>query len=229
MALLAGVVLFVGPWVVRNDIQLGGLTLSTNSGPTLAGAYNPATFSPASPWYGSFSQATQVVLAVTTLKLEKPPGHAKAWSEFPFYGALGNAGKTYASQHLNDLPGVVLAREGRIWGVYSIGTQLVMDTEDGGQVPDFFVAGRFVEWIALPMTLAGGIILGRISRRHLLILVVPILVAALDAAVFYGSTRLRVVAEPSMFLLSSVALVAAFRWIRTWTRDRAISMHQVGG
>jgi hypothetical protein len=132
---------------------------------------------------------------------------------------LGNAGKTFVRQHLNDLPGVVLAREGRIWGVYAIGTQLELDSEDGGQVPDFYIAGRFVEWIAIPLTLAGGILLGRTSRRHLVVVVIPLLVAAVDAAVFYGSTRLRVVAEPSMFLLSSIALVAGFRRIRTWRRD----------
>jgi hypothetical protein len=44
MILLAGVVVVVGPWVVRNDIQLGALTLSTNSGSTWVGAYTHNTF-----------------------------------------------------------------------------------------------------------------------------------------------------------------------------------------
>ena len=53
MVLLVGVVVIVGPWLVRNEIQLGGFTLSTDNGTTWAGAYTPATFSPANPLYGS--------------------------------------------------------------------------------------------------------------------------------------------------------------------------------
>ena len=59
LAVVAGVGIIVGPWLVRNEIQLGGLTLSTDNGTTWAGAYTPATFSPANPLYGSFDNATQ--------------------------------------------------------------------------------------------------------------------------------------------------------------------------
>jgi hypothetical protein len=45
-------------------------------------------------------------------------------------------------------------------------------------------------------------------------------VAAVNAAVFYGTTRLRVVAEPSLFLLASIALVTAFHWIRSHRQRR---------
>jgi 4-amino-4-deoxy-L-arabinose transferase-like glycosyltransferase len=227
LALLAGVALVVGPWVVRNDIQLGGLTLSTNSGATWVGAYTHNTFSPGNPEYGSFDDETQFGDAAVLLKLGKPPGHAKTWTELSLNNALGTLGRTFARQHLSDLPGVVLAREGRVWGVYSIGTQLTNDSEEGGQVRGFYVAGSFVEWICIPLTLAGAIILGGISRRHLVILIAPVLVAVFNAALFFGSTRLRVVAEPSMFLLSSIALVTAVRRIRMWWRDRAFRRHGI--
>jgi 4-amino-4-deoxy-L-arabinose transferase-like glycosyltransferase len=227
MILLAGVVVVVGPWVVRNDLQLGALTLSTNSGSTWVGAYTPNTFSPGNPEYGSFDDETQFADAAVLLKWGKPPGHAKAWTELTLNNALGTLGKTFARQHLSDLPGVILAREGRMWGVYSTGTQLTNDSEEGGQVRGFYIAGWFVEWISIPLTLAGAIVLGGISRRHLVILIVPLLVAVLDAAVFFGSTRLRVVAEPSMFLLSSIAIVTAARRVRTRWGDRALSVHQV--
>ena len=217
MALVAGVVIIVGPWLVRNEIQLGGLTLSTDSGTTWAGAYTPATFSPANPLYGSFDNETQYVDTLVSLKWGKPPGGAKAWNELTLENAVGHAGMTIARGHLSDLPGVVLAREGRLWGVYAIGSQLQYDAEEGGQVRGFFVAGQFVEWISIPLAIAGGILLGRHRRRHLVVIVAPVLVAALNAAVFYGTTRLRVVAEPSLFLLASIAIVSAFHWLRQLT------------
>jgi 4-amino-4-deoxy-L-arabinose transferase-like glycosyltransferase len=226
LALLAGVVLVVGPWVVRNEIQLGGLTLSTNSGDTWVGAYTPSTFDPANPVYGSFEQDTQYGDAYTLLKWGKPPAPAKAWTELTLNNALGQFGKTFARGHLSELPGVVLAREGRLWGVYSVGTQLLNDSEEGGQVTAFYIAGRFVEWILIPLTLAGGVVLGRRSPRQLVILVAPFFVAALNAAIFFGSTRLRVVAEPSMFLLSSIAIVTAFRRLRRLSSSRAISTQE---
>ena len=51
---LAGVGLFLVPWVVRNDIQMGSLTLSTNEGLTLSGSYSADTLSPSGPNYGGF-------------------------------------------------------------------------------------------------------------------------------------------------------------------------------
>lgn len=217
MALVAGVIIIVGPWLVRNEIQMGGLTLSTDNGTTWAGAYTPATFSPANPLYGSFDNATQFADTLVSLKWGKPPGGAKAWTELTLENAVGSAGKSFARSHLSDLPGVVLAREGRLWGVYALGSQLQYDAEEGGQVRGFFVAGQFVEWISIPLAIAGGIVLGRDSRRRLVVLVAPMVVAALGAAVFYGTTRLRVVAEPSLFLLASIALVSAFHWLRRVT------------
>ncbi len=221
LALVSGVVIVVGPWLVRNEVELGGLTLSTDSGTTWVGAYSPNTFSPGNPLYGSFDNGTQFVFAALVLETA-PPDHAKAWTELTLFNALGHSGLTFARGHLSDLPGVVLAREGRLWGVYAIGSQLQYDAEEGGQVRGFFVAGQFVEWISIPLAIAGGILLGRHSRRHLVVIVAPVVVAALNAAVFYGTTRLRVVAEPSLFLLASIALVTAFHSMRSHrqTRDR---------
>ena len=189
MALLVGVGIFVGPWLARNDIQLGGLTLSTDNGTTWAGAYTPATFSPANPLYGSVDNSTQFADAAVFLKWAKPPGGAKAWTELTLSNAVGQVGMTFARGHLSDLPGVVLAREGRLWGVYSIGTQLHNDDVDGGWTEGFYIAGWFFEWISLPLAIAGAVILGRRSRRHLAVIITPIILAALNAALFVGSTR----------------------------------------
>jgi 4-amino-4-deoxy-L-arabinose transferase-like glycosyltransferase len=222
LAFLAGVVLIVGPWVIRNEIQLGGFVLSTDSGTTLVGANTPNTYAPANPLYGSFDGEAQFGAAYLLLET-KPPDHAPAWTERTMSAALGDLGKRYALSHLRDLPGVVLAREGRLWGVYSPGTQLQNDSGDGGQVTGFYVAGDLLEWAALPLAIAGGVFLflRRRSRKHLVVLAVPIVLAALDAALFFGSTRLRAVAEPSLFLLSSVAIVEISRRLRASTSPGA--------
>jgi 4-amino-4-deoxy-L-arabinose transferase-like glycosyltransferase len=221
LVFLAGFVIVVGPWLVRNEVQLGGLTLSTDGGYTLAGAYTASTFSPSSPFYGSFDGGVQYADIVVLVKWGKPPNHAKTWTELALQHELGQTGTTYALGHLNDLPGVVLAREGRLWGVYAIGSQLQYDAEEGGQVRGFYVASQFLEWISLPLAIAGGVVLGRRSRRRLIVVLAPIVVAALNAALFYGSTRLRVIAEPSLFLLTSIALVAAFHWFGASLRQRS--------
>ena len=119
---------------MRNDIKVGAFTLSTDGGTTWAGAYTSATFSPANPLYGSVDNSTRFADAAVFLKWGKPPGGAKVWTEFTLNNAVGNAGKTFARHHLSALPGVILAREGRMWGVYSIGTQLHNDGVDGGWV-----------------------------------------------------------------------------------------------
>jgi 4-amino-4-deoxy-L-arabinose transferase-like glycosyltransferase len=213
LALVAGLVVVVGPWLVRNEIELGGLSLSTDSGTTWVGSYSTATFSPSNPLYGSFDNVAQFGIAALLVETS-PPDHAKAWTELTLSDALEHAGLAFARGHLGYLPGVVLAREGRLWGVYAIGTQLQYDSEEGGQVRGVSVAGQFVEWISIPLAIAGGIVLGKRSRRRLVVIVAPVVVAALSAALFYGSTRLRVVAEPSLYLLAAIALVTGFRRIR---------------
>ena len=202
---LAGVALFLVPWVVRNDVQMGTLTLSTNEGLTLSGSYSPATFSPSSPDYGGFSNNSQFGAAAIIVAFEKPPDHAKRWTETTLSNALGTGATTYARAHLSDLPGVVLAREGRVWGVFAPGSQLAFDTsEDLTGAPGPKQAGQILNWVLLPFAILGAVLLGMRSRRRLVVILIPIVVVALNAAAFYGSTRIRVAAEPSIDLLAAI-------------------------
>ena len=81
LILLAGFALIVGPWLIRNDVEMGGFTVSTDNGTTLVGAYSPSTFDPNSPLYGSFSQNDQYGDAAVLFKYSPPPDHAKHWTE----------------------------------------------------------------------------------------------------------------------------------------------------
>ena len=215
LIVLAGFALVVGPWLIRNDVELGGFTLSTDSGTTLAGAYSPATFDPNSPLYGSSDLNVEVGDADAVLVYEHPPDHAKHWTELTLSNAESHIATTYARGHLSDLPGVVLAREGRLWGLYASGAQLQFDlTADADGVRGFQLAAQYLNWILVPLTIVGGIVLYRRSRRDLVVVVAPIVAAALNAALSYGSTRYRGVAEPSDAVLAAIGALFVLKHLR---------------
>ena len=203
--LLAGFALIVGPWLIRNDVELGGFTLSTDSGTTLAGAYSPATFDPNSSLYGSSDLSMEAGDAEAVLVYGHPPDHAKRWTELTLSNAESHIATTYAHGHLSDLPGVVLAREGRLWGLYASGAQLQFDlAADADGVRGFQLVAQYLNWILIPLTIVGGIVLYRRSLRDLVVVAAPIVAAGLNAALTYGSTRYRGVAEPSDAVLAAI-------------------------
>jgi 4-amino-4-deoxy-L-arabinose transferase-like glycosyltransferase len=230
LMLVAGFALIVGPWLIRNDVELGGFTISTNSGNTLVGAYTPATFDPSSSLYGSFDGNYGFGITTVLLKYEHPPGDAKHWTELTLSNAESHVATTYARGHLSDLPGVVLAREGRLWGVYDSGAQLAFDLHaDLDGVRGFQVAGQYLNWILIPLTIGGGIVLYRRSRRDLVIVAAPIVAAALNAALTYGSTRYRASAEPSDAVLAAIgALFVIERLTRVRWRAPRVNSAKVG-
>lgn len=61
----------------------------------------------------------------------------------------------------------------------------------------------------LPFAILGIVVLARSSRRSFVVITVPLAVVALNSAIFYGSTRMRIAAEPSLALLASIGIVAA--------------------
>jgi 4-amino-4-deoxy-L-arabinose transferase-like glycosyltransferase len=214
LVLLAGVALLVGPWLVRNDLEMGALILSSNGGDTLSGSYCSPTYSPKNPAYGGFDQDCQFGEAAVIVIYRRPPNHARNWTERTLSGELSALAKTYALDHLGDLPGVVLAREGRAWGVYAPGAALDFDVnEDGNGARGPKQAGQVLNWVLLPLAVVGGVQLARRSRRRLLLVAVPIVVVAINAAAFYGSTRIRTAAEPSIAVLAAVGVVLLLTYL----------------
>ena len=230
---LAGIGIVLTPWLIRNDVQMGSLTLSTNQGLTLTGSYAGATFSPANRLYGSFDDEAQFITAAVFVRYLKPPGGLHHWTEASLSKQMESGAITYARGHLSDLPGVVLAREGRAWGLYSPGTQLRYDTDEdttGARGPK--QAQQIVNWVLLPFACLGAVVLGRRSKGRLLVLVVPVVVVVVNVGAFYGSTRLRLAAEPSIDVLAAIGAVAAGTWIAAHRRrssaedDLATSVEQ---
>jgi hypothetical protein len=109
--------------------------------------------------------------------------------------------RAYARRHLGRVPLVVLARVGRVWELYGADT-----TYDYGvnwaRARWLAQVSRLVSLVALALAFVGALALWR--RVPLLPLLAPLLVATLVAALTFGFSRYRLVAEPSLVVLAAV-------------------------
>jgi hypothetical protein len=217
LAFVAGLVLILGPWLIRNEVQVGAPVLSDQQGLTLAGSYCTNTFDPKDPTYGSFNGDCADGLGAVFIKYGKPPNRATGWSELALDQSLTRSSETFARQHLPQLPRVVLAREASTWGLGNHTYQLNLAVA-GGRNRTYEVLGWITYWILLPFVLLGGVVLAKQSWRRFTIMVVPIVVVVLNVAVTYGSTRFRVAAEPTLAVLAAVGLVAVARSVRRFAQ-----------
>lgn len=204
LLLLAGFALVLTPWLVRNDVQLGGATLSTDGGVTLAGSYCTSTFDSQSASYGSFN----IICALIAARDAGPLTGPRVPSALARDRTVTKEAETFARGHLGAMPRVVLARELSVWGFGNQSFQQTLATAEGRD-SGAERAGTIVYWILLPFVLLGAVVLARNSRKVLFLLAMPLVVVALNAAVFYGSTRLRTGAEPSLAVLGALGVVAA--------------------
>ncbi len=216
LALVVGFLLVLTPWLIRNEIQLGGPSLSTNGGVTLAGSYCPASVDPSDAAYGSFNYACAYNEYVFVARHTRPPNGAKSYTELTINQALTSRSEAFARGHLGDLPRLVLARELSVWGFGNQDYQLSLAVAEG-RVRGYDQAGRILYWVFLPLAVLGAVELARSSWRRFLIVIVPLAVVALNSAIFYGSTRMRVAAEPSLAVLASIGVVVVATWLRRST------------
>ena len=207
LALVVGCLLILTPWLVRNELQLGGASLSTNGGVTLDGSYCAETFNPSNVTYGSYNGGCSAIDIYKLSLHTRPPDGSKSYTELTLDRAATRLAETFAEDHLSDMPGVVVARELSVWGFGDHENQLDLAAAEG-RVPSFEQAGLIVYWVLLPFVIVGAVMLSRTSRRMLVVMTVPLLVVVLNAALFYGSTRMRSAAEPSLAVLASIGIVA---------------------
>ena len=212
IVLVVGLLLVLTPWLVRNAIQLGGASLSTNGGVTLAGSYCPAALNPNDSSYGSFDTACAIDEYIFLIKHTRPPDGAKAYTELTLNRAATSQAETFALDHLNDMPGLIVARELSVWGFGKQDFQLSLATAEG-RIPSYERAGRIVYWVLLPFVILGMAVLFRLSWKRFVVVAAPLVVVALNSAMFYGSTRMRTAAEPSLAVLAAVGVVAAVSFV----------------
>jgi hypothetical protein len=219
VALLAGLLLVLGPWLIRNEVQIGGAVLSDQEGVTLAGSYCPSTFTPADPGYGSFDGLCSLERGAGVILAVKPPDGAHQWTELAIDRELTHDSEQFAIHHLSALPGVVLAREASTWGLGNHTFQLYLAIAEGRN-KTYEQAGWILYWVMVPFVLIGSVVLARRSWRTVVIVVAPIGLVAVNAAIFYGSTRVRIAAEPTLAVLAATGVIAtANRIVRVLRRE----------
>jgi hypothetical protein len=216
LALAAGFLLILTPWLVRNEIRLGGASLSANEGVTLAGSYCPPTFDPSNPSYGSFNVYCSIIAAANA----RPPAGAKPYTELTLDRKLTSQAEKFARDHLSAMPGVVVARELTVWGFGNQTFQLDLAAGEG-RIRGYEQVGEILYWVLLPFVIFGTVVLARSSWKRLVILSLPFVVVVLNSAIFYGSTRARMAAEPSLAVLGSLGVVAAVELARSRIRRHA--------
>jgi 4-amino-4-deoxy-L-arabinose transferase-like glycosyltransferase len=112
----------------------------------------------------------------------------------------------YMRDHIDELPLVVSARIGRLWGVFRP-AQTARDNQLEGR-PLWVSWAGLVMFFPLVALAIWGVVLLRRRRVALIPLLAPIVIATLTAAAFYGLTRFRVPAEVSLVVLAAVAVDA---------------------
>ena len=102
---------------------------------------------------------------------------------------------------------MVAARAGRLLDVYGLGSLVTLDV--GEEKARWAVwAGIAAWWVLAIAAVAGWSVLSRAGIGARWWVVVPCAAVLLTAVLFYGAHRIRAPAEPSVVLLSAVAVDA---------------------
>jgi len=197
-AVAAAIVL--APWLGRNWVQFDRFPLlSTNTGFTALAANCPATYY--SSKYIGFARH-QCVFRSDCVDIPE---------ELAASDCMRDEARAYTRRHLGRVPLVVLARVGRVWELF--GADMTYDYGvNWARARWLAQVARIVSLVALALALVGALALWR--RVPLLPLLAPLLVATLVAALTFGFSRYRLVAEPSLVVLAAAGADRLWRFRR---------------
>jgi 4-amino-4-deoxy-L-arabinose transferase-like glycosyltransferase len=184
-------VVVLAPWTIRNLSTFAKpVPISANANEIWVGANCPDVY------YGDLIGAWKFQCYG-----KAPPG-----DESERAAAYRQRGIDYLRDHAGRLPVVVAARLGRVLDVYEPwGTGTFLASAEGRH-PRAQHLGLLAYWLLVPFAIVGVVLLRRRREPALLVLLVPIALALLVAAVTYGSTRFRFVAEPGLVVLGAVTV-----------------------
>ncbi len=224
--LLAGIVVVIAPWTIRNQVVLDRtVPISTGGGKALY----VGTFLPADGEY----QRVKAILAKRYLHRDLEPDSAaleavdptplfdrvgERYPDLPRDSALGKIGKQNFSKFFDEDPlgylGMTVRKVGRMW---SSGVGEAMSGS----------AGRVVQVLLVALGLAGLVLLG-VRRRwwELIALTTPIVLVTLVGAASLAAPRRNEVLMTLVFPLAALTLSSALAAIlsgREWSREQASS------
>jgi 4-amino-4-deoxy-L-arabinose transferase-like glycosyltransferase len=195
-ALAGAFLLVLAPWTIRNAVTFAQpVVVANNANGVWVGANCQATY------YGEI-----VGLWSFPCYGRTPPGDESQRAH-----EYRRRGLAYLREHSDRMPAVVAARVGRVLDVYRPAQMLAYEASEGRPARSERL-GVLLYWLLAPFAAAGGVLLARRGeRRTLLVLLAPVAMVIVTAAITYGSTRFRFAAEPSLLVLGAVALDALLR------------------
>jgi 4-amino-4-deoxy-L-arabinose transferase-like glycosyltransferase len=188
----------IGPWVTFNMIRFDRpVFLSTGLEPTLVGANCNRTYY--TDLIGYFSpDCTENVFQ--TPRNGGPDQSVRNVR-------LGRIARDYIWDNKTRVPVVVLARWGRITGLYRPDQQLQLDEHIEGRERWTALAALLSFYVVAALAITGAVILRR-RRVKVFPLIVPCAIVLFAVAVALGSNRYRASAEPVLAVLAAVAINA---------------------
>jgi 4-amino-4-deoxy-L-arabinose transferase-like glycosyltransferase len=191
---LLPVVVLLGSWTIRTSTRLDAVVpLTTNSGTLVAGANCDEVFGGA--------RTGQWSLRCATASLPDP-----ITDEAAAAASIRRAGLRYAGGHVDRLPVVATVRVLRTFGAWDVSGQLRYESFEGRPY-GWLWAGWLVHLVVIALAVIGAVALRR-RGRPLWLLLVPIGVVIVTAALAYGNQRFRALAEPSLLVLAGTGVAA---------------------
>ncbi len=202
---IAGVVVVVLPWTIRNERTFHQLVpVSNNFGGVLSGANCRLTYSGPSlgSWRSTFGRGDPAGGECFT----GFNGHQPGFNEAMAGTDQRRRGVDYAREHVGELPKVAVARVLRTFGLFRPAQQIQLDALEG-RPEQWQRWGTWLEWAMYPLAAAGLVILVRRKAPAWPLLAALVSVVVASAAT-YGGQRFRIGAEPTIVVATATALVA---------------------
>jgi 4-amino-4-deoxy-L-arabinose transferase-like glycosyltransferase len=193
---VAGVaaVVAIGPWVGFNLVRFEKpVFLSTGLEPTMLGANCDATY------YGNL---TGYFTPECTAHVKYPPGADQSERNV----VARRIALDYIGDHQARVPVVVLARWGRITGLYRPWNQVQLDDVIEGRERWAAIASLISFYIVAILAIAGAVLVRRRRRVPLFPLLVPVVIVLFAVALSLGSNRYRASAEVVLVVMAAVAI-----------------------
>lgn len=227
-AATAATALVMAPWSLWNLTRFDEpVPISTNDGLTLLGANCAATF------HGDIRGGWVIEPCISdfwaTMDDRKDPGPTSfpadepcpdtsqhrppCWDAATVSKLMRAEGLGYAKDHLGDLPAVIWARNGRVWGWYRLDQAIGTGVAEG-RVRWVTKVGYWGAWALIPLSAVGAVVLRR-RRVSLLPFAASLAIVVLVSTLFYGLARFRIPWDVASCLIGAVGIVAAVDRVRS--------------
>jgi hypothetical protein len=192
----ATTLLVIAPWAIYNQGRFEEpVVLSTNLGPTVVSGNCPGAGTYDGEKMGSFALAC--IVAIGQYHPDADESQMDIYARDVAFASM--------RENLDQLPATVLARYGRLLGVFRPAQTVDIDATwlNSAKWPVWAWITSF--WLLLPLAVYGGVLMRR-SRRFQWPLVAPLVIVILTTTVAFGDPRYHTPADLGLVVLAAVAL-----------------------